>query len=150
MNFSIELSNFDIIKKCKELKINLTNVFMKDEYKFQFGNFVINLDDSKGPGTHWVLIKCHPEYCLYFDSFGAYPPKTLLKKLKFYKTIYYNKFIIQSLASILCGWYCIAFLHYIENNESLHIIDTFNNFTKLFVNNEQMNDSILILYVSDI
>ena len=150
MNFSKELSNYDIIKLCKELKINLTNVYMKDEYKFEYGNFIINLDDSKGNGSHWVAIIVNPEYCLYFDSYGAYPPKTLLKQLKIYKTIYYNKFIIQSLSSILCGFYCIAFLHYLQTNNNFNIIDSYNNFTKNFVNNESINDSILISYMLDI
>ena len=150
MNFSVELSNYDIIKICKVKNINLTNIFMKDQYKFQFGTFIINLDDSKGNGTHWIAILCDPEYCLYFDSYGAYPPKTLLKQLKYYKTIYYNKFIIQSLSSILCGFYCMAFLHYLQTNNNMNIIDSYNNFTKIFVNNESINDSILISYMLDV
>lgn len=56
------LSNFDILKIVKKLKINNNNfrgVFMKDElpsnvHKVECG--IINLEDSDEEGSHWKLI----------------------------------------------------------------------------------------------
>ena len=32
--------------------------------------FIINLDDTEGPGTHWVAVKITADFVNYFDSFG--------------------------------------------------------------------------------
>ena len=55
----MSLSNFDIIKICKKLKINLIGTFFKDELpqKVKKGNYIINLQSStQGDGTHWLAL----------------------------------------------------------------------------------------------
>src|SRR5882757_3269982 len=52
------LSNFQIIDKCKTLKIkNFKGVFMRDEIKNKSQNenecMIINIDHSDNEGTHW-------------------------------------------------------------------------------------------------
>ena len=34
------------------------------------GAYVINLDEYKNIGTHWVALFIKPKYVVYFDSFG--------------------------------------------------------------------------------
>ena len=54
------LSNFDIIRICKKLKIsNFKGCFMRDEIRSFCGSdecFIMNLDDSSSSGTHWVAV----------------------------------------------------------------------------------------------
>ena len=55
------LSNFQIIEKCKELKIqNFQGVFMRDELKSKKASnnecMVINIDHSSNEGTHWTCL----------------------------------------------------------------------------------------------
>lgn len=75
---------------------------------------VINLQDSKdGGGTHWVASFNNPKntYIYYFDSYGIIPSEDTIKWLKKSgKRILYNTTEIQSLKSVSCGFYCIAFI----------------------------------------
>lgn len=75
--------------------------------------FVLNLDDSDGPGTHWVAVYHHPksEYVDYFDSFGLPPPLEVQKYTKL-KPIQYNDGMLQDLRSSACGYYCINFINF--------------------------------------
>ena len=79
------LSNFDIIRICKKLKIsNFKGCFMRDEIKNFSGKdecFILNTDHSVSGGTHWVgvNIACASDASgagsttYYFDSFGLKP-----------------------------------------------------------------------------
>ena len=40
--------------------------------------FIINLDNTEGPGTHWVVVKITADYVNFFDSFGLKPPQELV------------------------------------------------------------------------
>jgi hypothetical protein len=124
---------------------------MLDEFNnlTKYGSYVVNLDKTDGNGTHWVAIYYKPEYILFFDSYGVYAPKEIIDNAKS-KNLYYSNFIIQEQMSILCGWYCIGYLHFIQNSKIKSIEKRFNEFTKLFYNNEHINDSVIITYIKDI
>ena len=66
--------------------------------------YIINLDDSTGPGTHWVVLYNVSRRPIYFDSFGVWPPKELTKIENHVFNDYYR---IQSRNSSSCGLYCI-------------------------------------------
>ena len=53
------LSNFEIDKIFKYLKIDKYKIISKDELKkdININNYVINLSNSNEPGTHWVSSK---------------------------------------------------------------------------------------------
>lgn len=78
---------------------------------------VLNLDDEKGPGTHWVsYYKKDNRTCYYFDSFGdLQPPKEFINyvvgsgggKCK----ILYNYKREQAFNTIVCGHLCLKFLY---------------------------------------
>jgi hypothetical protein len=111
LKFDYPISNFDIINFCKKYNIKLNGVIMLDEFNnlTKYGSYVVNLDKTDGNGTHWVAIYYKPEYILYFDSYGVYPPKEIIDNAKS-KNLYYSNFIIQEQMSILCGWLCLGFL----------------------------------------
>lgn len=75
---------------------------MQDKY------YIINLDDAKNGGTHWVMTCISNNKVLYFDPFGVTCP---IEALQFMKTtkkrIYYSMLTLQDLDSVVCGYYCI-------------------------------------------
>jgi hypothetical protein len=151
LKFDYPISNFDIINFCKKYNIKLNGVIMLDEFNnlTKYGSYVVNLDKTDGNGTHWVAIYYKPEYILYFDSYGVYPPKEIIDNAKS-KNLYYSNFIIQNEKSVLCGWFCLGYLFFIQNSKIKPIKKRFNEFTKLFYNNEEINDSVVISYINEI
>ena len=110
------LSNFDIEKMCKKLKIkNVNGVYMRDELKGKMsGNesLILNIDHSKNCGTHWVCLFNKSKFCLYFDSFGFPPPVEVIKYCKTKNiNLYCSSFRIQWDNEVICGHYCIYVLH---------------------------------------
>ena len=95
--------------------------------------YVINLNYKKSNGTHWVSLFVDKNIAVYFDSFGIeYIPLEVLSKIK-NKSISHNIFRIQSDNSIMCGFYCIAFIEFmLAGNTLLDSTDFFssNDFKK--------------------
>ena len=79
------LNNYQIIEKCKELKIkNFKGVFMRDELNNKKSDkdecMIINIDHSQNEGTHWTGLFIKNGISYYFDSYG-FPPLDELKKI---------------------------------------------------------------------
>ena len=72
----------------------------------------VNIDDGSQGGTHWTCFRVKDNKSYYFDSFGGYPDKFLLKQLP--KPIIYHSYKIQDINSKLCGSYCLYFFYLIE------------------------------------
>lgn len=88
-------------------------VFMRDElpkYSHRKECGVINLDDSKNSGSHWVAYaKCN-HYVEYFDSYGDLkPPKEFIQYMRS-NMIHYNHENIQRDHPYNCGHLCLKFL----------------------------------------
>lgn len=132
------LSNFEIYDICKELNINLNEIYSKDliPYKLKKGGYIINLEDSDGHqgGTHWVAMWNDKEK-KYFDSFGVICPEEIIKKFK--KPIFWSDKKIQHIKSTNCGWFCICFLYCMQHNKD------YNEFLNMFSENSLKNDKIL-------
>ena len=81
---------------------------------------------------------------VFFDSFGVkYIPEEVLSKMKD-KVIAHNILRIRDDDSIICGFYCIAFIGYILVGKML--LDD----TKLFFRNDnKKNDKIICKYIRD-
>ena len=76
---------------------NLPNKIKKRAY-------VINLDEYKNTGTHWVSLFVKTNEVIYFDSFGVeHIPKEINKFIGSNKKIKANIFRIQAYDSIMCG-----------------------------------------------
>ena len=125
------LNNFQIIELAEKMNIPLESVFFKDEIDvsdLKVGkSYVINLEDefdedgkTRNGGSHWTCFHIgnhNGEICImYFDSYGISPPENLKKiiKAKYNKKINYLTKNVQSLMSDACGWFCLAYLHFIN------------------------------------
>ena len=94
------LSNFDIIRICKKLKIsNFRGCFMRDELSNldAFTNndecFIMNIDQSNSSGTHWVAVNIVRGTTYYIDSFGLPPTKGIKGYCK--EPRFHNSFMFQ-------------------------------------------------------
>lgn len=112
------LTNFNLIDICNRVHIKLHGVYCKDELPpkrdRQDGGYIINLQDQEdGNGTHWTAFWVEKGEACYFDSFGVIFPIAVSNFLNGLRT-YYNTQQIQSLASGICGYYCVGFLNFMQ------------------------------------
>ena len=141
------LSNFDIMKIIQSQGVDdFKGVYMKDQLpdKLERGSYIINLQSSKeGNGTHWVCLYYTPNFSYYYDSFGFVAPLEVQKKIIPYM---YNDLEIQDIDSTACGFYCVAFVLYL--NKKMNIEKAFMEFINLFGKDTERNEAILhqILY----
>ena len=71
-------------------------------YNIKNGAYIINLDEYRDIGTHWVTLYVNNETVTYFDSFGVeHIPKKIIKFIG-NKKIIKNSFRIQACDSIMC------------------------------------------------
>jgi hypothetical protein len=135
-------SNTELIDIIKNININNFNgVYPKDKLSkpLKDGFYIINLDNSDGPGTHWTaLYKINDGFSLYYDSFGFPAPEEIEDLLHKYE---YNKKQIQDIKSTSCGFYCIAFIKFMINKQDK--MKAFNTFCNLFRTNTIDNEIIL-------
>ena len=146
-------SNYQLLEFAQKKHLGKVSILCKDELsKVKLRpnlNFIINMADSdQGSGTHWcALFISHNLQPFYFDSYGAVPPKEIIKYLKQLKRkIAYSQYAIQDLKSDRCGIFSLAFLLYMNKRHKSQesYIDTFEKYLKQFDLAEQdRNDSIL-------
>ena len=60
-------------------------------------NIIINLEDSKHKGTHWVAARILANEILYFDSFGQLP---IMEILELRKSVIYSDYEIQHINQV--------------------------------------------------
>ena len=149
------LTDDQIVNLSKMMGFPLEGVYFKDELpknlKYNTG-YVINLQNSEdedgeqNEGTHWTCLQVN-KYpsglieALYFDPYGVSPPEAVKKFVKdgCGKNLPYTQKDIQSMMNNACGWYCCAFLHYInafdKRKKDLYVdasdfLEFFNDLTK--------------------
>lgn len=113
------LTNFDLTRYVKTLSIpHFRGVFMRDNLpnkirKFESG--IINLDDSRGPGTHWTGYVKKNSDIYYFDSYGNLRPPVEVINYFFsdgsQNNIKYNYGRFQNDNSFNCGHLVLEFLY---------------------------------------
>ena len=131
------LTNIEISEYYKnELRFN--GVYSRNNLrnKIKKGAYVINLDEFKNTGTHWVSLFVKSKYTVYFDSFGVeHIPKEIDKFIN--NDIKSNIFRIQSYDSIMCRYFCIKFINYMLKGKTLL------DYTNLFSPNDfKKNDRV--------
>ena len=153
----MSLSDSQITDLCTKMNIPLGDICFKDELPeeldFNKGYF-INLEDSVDQdgkpayGTHWTFCECvkYPNgetNAIYFDPYGVAPPENVKRVVK--NTIKkeglpYTKKDIQSLMNNACGYYCLAFAHYINSSKfrTSRLYEDAETFMSLF---EDLNTS---------
>ena len=121
--------------------------------KLQYNKtYIINMenefdeDGRPNEGSHYTAFQCNRypngkvEKC-YFDSFGCQAPEAVIKFCGGDDHIPYSTVDIQSLMNSACGWYCLAWAHFINAYEgrSRDLYTDCECFTSLF---EDLNKSI--------
>ena len=86
----------------------------KDQLTYPYTDpaaYVVNLDDSRGPGTHWVALFIHQSKgeANYFDSLGQAPIAHVSPLLKLCPSIKTNRRALQD-HTMVCGQFSIMFL----------------------------------------
>ena len=103
--------------------------------------YVINLDEYSDIDTHWVALWVNNNSVTYFDSFGVeHIPKEIIKFIE-NRNIKTNIFRIQAYDSIMCGYFCIAFI------DSMFKGKTLTEYENLFSPNDfKRNDDTILNY----
>ena len=94
-----------------EPKLNCT-YSRKDLRKIKDGACVLNLDESKSIGTHWIALYVNCNTATYLDSIGVEHIFKEIKKSIGNKNIVRNIYRIQAFDSIICGYFCIGFIDF--------------------------------------
>ena len=108
------------------------------------GAYIINLDEHDDIGTHWIALYV-PNNCIYFDGFGVEHIPNEVKQFIGNKETTANIFRLQAYDSIMCGYFCLAFVDYVFPGKMLL------QFTNLFSPYDfKKNDKIVEEMLSDI
>ena len=125
------LTNFEIQEYYKN-EPRFNGVFTRDNLpnNIKNGAYIINLDEYRDIGTHWVALYVNNKTIIYFDSFGVeHIPEEIMKFIG-NKNIITNIFRIQAYDSRMCGYFCIGFINFMFNGSSL------TDYTSLFSPND--------------
>lgn len=77
--------------------------------------YMVNMEDSGGGGTHWVMVYNRKPMCIYYDSFGLHPPPDIEKFMKGSgKKSVMSDIQIQNIKSQACGYYCLMVIDMLE------------------------------------
>lgn len=124
------LSNVQVQDLAKRMGIRLEGVYFKSQLKEMKMKpnvaYIINLEDefdedgNPNDGSHYTCFQynkypkkdCRDEM-VYFDSYGVCPPQEVLDFCGV-KEMPYNIVDVQSLMADCCGFFCLAFLYYIN------------------------------------
>ena len=116
------LTNFEI-RGYYQNEPRFNGVFSRDNLTntIKSGAYVINLDEYRNIGTHWVRLYVNNKRATYFDSFGVeHIPKEIIKFIgSSNKNIITNIYRIQGYDSIMCGYFCTGFINFMFNGNSL-------------------------------
>ena len=108
--------------------------------------YIVNLDNSRGPGTHWIALGIFQETIEFFDPLGCEFlnwPNLPIGLLKFLFRASFEKTIVrierlQSNVSVQCGLYCLFYVMHRQHFSLQAIIDYFGH--------QNDNDKKLIRY----
>jgi hypothetical protein len=150
------LTDIEIKDLAKKMNIPLEAVVFKDEL-LKMPNlklnrsYIINMenefdeDGKPNTGSHWTCFQIN-QYAngkvegVYFDSFGQAPPNSVIEFCG--QEIPHSTKDIQSLMNSACGWYCLAYLHYINafHQRSTDLYVDTENFLDMFYDLEKSCD----------
>lgn len=140
------LSDTEINEICTKMYLPLNGIYFKDSLPeiLKVGFYIINLQsqNSLGRGTHWTTFYFDGNKNIYYDSFGFPAPEETEERIEPY---IFNNRDIQNINSSSCGYYCIAFIKFLNGLSNKE--KGFETFLKLFSDvtykNERVLDSIL-------
>ena len=131
------------MRKYYENGLRFNGVYSRDNLPktIKNGAYVINLDKYANVSTHWIALYVKNDEVIYFDGFGVEDVPKEIKRFVGHKDMKTNIFRIQAHNSIMCGYFCIGFIHFMFANKTLI------NFTCLFSPYAfEKNDEIIFKY----
>ena len=149
------LNNTQLWDLAGRMNIPLTFVGFKDQLKDEILEYnkayIINLDNefdeegSRNEGSHWTCFQMNKDEengkvkGIYMDSYGTIYPEAVKQFIG--KDIPYTTKDIQSLMGNACGFFCLAFLHYINayGDRTRNVYEDTEDFLELF---EDLNTSV--------
>lgn len=150
------LTNYQLRDLAKKMRIPLEGVYFKSQLKDMKlkpnRSYIINLEDEydsegeRNEGSHYTAFQYNKyddgDKVIYFDSYGACAPDEVSAFCKV-KEIPHNTKDIQSLMCDACGWYCLAFLHYINawEGRTKDLYEDCEGFTDLFLDLNKDTDA---------
>ena len=132
------LTNFEI-QRYYQSKPKFHGLYSRNNLpKIKDGAYVINVDECKSIGNHWIALYVNGNNIIYFDSFGV---EHEIKKSMRNKNVMTNIYRIQAHDSIMCGYFCIGFIDFMLKSKCLL------DYTNLFSPNDyDKNDKIILKY----
>ena len=104
------------------------------------GSYVVNLDEYKPIGTHWIVLYLNGNNFIHFDRFGV--EHIWRKRVISNKNIKTNVYRIRANVPIMCGYFCIGFIDFMLKSKS------WLDYTNLFSPNEhEKNDKTKLLFL---
>ena len=104
-------------------------------------SFVINLNPSYKPGSHWVAVYFDKNGVgEYFDSFACYPPQEVVHFLCSHaKGWQYNHMQVQELYTTMCGQFFVFYLYEKSQGPTLEVI-----LQKYFRTHKKLRNDLLV------
>jgi hypothetical protein len=143
----MSLTNTQVWELAEKMRVPLVFCDFKSKLKnkkLQYNkSYVVNMEDEfdedghRNSGSHYVCFQLNQypngkKESIYFDSFGAPQPDTITDFVG--GIMPHNDKDVQSLMNEACGWYCLAFLHYINayDGKTGDLYTDANHFIALF------------------
>jgi len=143
------LTDAQIVSMAAKMHIPLEGCFFKDQLpslKYDRA-YIVNMHDelseegSQNPGSHWVAFQIQKNgkdiFPMYVDSFGLGPPTELSDAVHKFcgKKLPHSTKNIQSLMAEACGFFALAWLHFINSSQYRcgHIYADTEAFLDMFV-----------------
>ena len=101
--------------------------------------YVMNLDDFKSVGTHWIALHVNAINTICFDSFGVENFPNEINKVMWNNIVTTNIHRIQAYSSIMYGYFCIGVVDCMLKG----ILEYINLFSP---NDYEKNDKIMLNY----
>ena len=135
------LTNFEI-QKYYQNQPKFNDLYSRNNLpKIKDGVYVINLDEFKSIGTHWMVLYLNTKNITYFDSFGVEHDPKEIRKFIGNKNVKTNIYRIQAYDSVMFEYFCIGFIDFMVKGKSLL------EYTNLFTPNEwKKNDKMILRY----
>ena len=139
------LTNFEIQKYYQNEPI-FNGVYSRDilPNKIKNETYVINLDEYSNTGTNRIALYSLNDNVTYFDSFGVeYNPK----KIKIFidkSTVTRIFFIIEAYDSVMCEYFCVAFIAFMLEGKTLRDFTKIHFFHQII--SKKKNDNNILNY----
>ena len=133
-------------KKYYQNELRFNGIYSRNQLlnKIKDGAYVINLNEHKDTGTHWIAWFCNRSEIVYFDSFHVEHVPEEITEFIGNKNIKANIFRIKANNSIMCGYFCIGFIDFMLAGKNL------TDYTSLLSPYDfEKNDDIILSYFKD-